>query len=182
MRALTLIRPMSAAIVHGTKRIENRPMDLPRAMRGVTTVVAVHAGKKWSEEYGRAVQMIDDCGRDMPQVSYAGMLDDEGIVGLMRLTGRVFTTADAARCSHPYGEHSVLCSAGAKVGDDPWWSGPFGYDIDRVVAFAEPIACRGMQGFWPVPGDIRRKILIEHKDEWKSAGFLLGELHSPGEP
>lgn len=138
LRALTLIRPMAAAIVHGSKRIENRPVNLPRAMRGVPTIVAVHAGKKWDDEYWATVLRVDGDGISLPYGDHVG---DEGIVGLMRLTGRVFTEA-------PYVPYPSPLRAMRR---DPWFSGPFGYEIDAVVAFPSPIPCRGMQGFWPVP-------------------------------
>lgn len=161
LRALTLIRPMAAAIVHGSKRIENRPMNLPRAMRGVETVVAVHAGRKWSEEYERAIHEIDGVWQDrhladgfhyahVKAAPYEPHMHDEGIVGLMLLSGRVFTDPRQARCLHAYGEHSVCCGDLPRVEEDPWWSGPFGYAIQHAVALDAPIAHRGMQGFWPV--------------------------------
>ena len=155
VRALTLIRPMAAAIVHGSKRIENRPRDLPRAMKGVPTIVAVHAGKGWDETYARIIEMIDGRiggvhERRVPW--YADHLKDEGIVGLMRLTGRVYTHRDgrAARRYYLDGVEWVL--------GDRWYSGPFGYEIDRVLAFPKPIECRGMQGWWPLPAHIEEMI------------------------
>lgn len=175
MRALTLIRPMSAAIVHGTKRIENRPTNLPKSMRGAPTIVAVHAGKKWSDEYWESLKQIDgrdDCtleGQDVttgiPVVQkhvpkYTRYVANEGIVGLMRLTGRVFTHRD----EHDYNTNSPqrdnndydvvrrhYLDGMRCPGSMRWYSGPFGYEIDRAVAFASPVPCRGMQGFWPVP-------------------------------
>jgi hypothetical protein len=153
MRALTLIRPMSAAIVWGSKRIENRPMNLPRTMRGVPTVVAVHAGKKWDGTYERVVEMIDGrtAGVHERRVPwYHARLHDEGIVGLMLLSGRVFTDADKPVRG--------LEGNGSTRWYDPWYSGPFGYEILAAVAFPGPLACRGMQGFWPVPPEIEEVI------------------------
>ena len=148
LRALTLIRPMSAAIVHGTKRIENRPMDLPKAMRGVETVVAVHAGKKWSEEYADLImQIIGETEWD--RLRELRLWEAEGIVGLMLLTGRVFTKTNPPPARPP---HDFTVMSGGTF--DPWFSGPFGYEIKHAVALASPIACRGMQGWWPVPEDI----------------------------
>lgn len=138
MRALTLIRPMSAAVVHGTKRIENRPRDLPKSMRDVETVVAVHAGKKWDAGYWGAVQHIDGYLQTMPL--YESRVQDEGIVGLMLLTGRVLV-------SH------IECAELVSLQTARWFGGPYGYEISRAVAFPDPIQCRGMQGWWPVPKD-----------------------------
>lgn len=150
LRAITLVRPMSAAIVHGTKRIENRPMDLPKAMRGRETIVAVHAGKGWDGDYCRTVRAIDGgIGKDQRQgvrvldgTPYEAYMEDTGIVGLMRLTGRVFTEAPITAMGIVHDEY------------DRWYYGPFGYEIADAAAFPEPIPCRGMLGFWRVPADV----------------------------
>jgi len=157
-RALTLIRPMSAAIVHGTKRIENRPQDLPKAMRGKDTVVAVHAGKGWDGDYCQTVRAIDGgIGKDQRRgvriidgTPYEARMEDQGIVGLMHLTGRVYTDADP-----PW--RSVTLAGVERAGADlpgDWYSGPYGYEIAEAAAFPEPIPCRGMLGFWRVPADV----------------------------
>lgn len=147
MRALTLIRPMAAAIVHGSKRIENRPRDLPKNMHDVQTIVAVHAGKKWDEAYADVVHEIDGdhCVTDefgQYVTPYEDRIFDEGIVGLMRLSGRTFT-----------------CRPSGIVADD-WWSGPFGYEILDAVAFEAPIPCRGALGWWTVPDDVLKAMRI----------------------
>ena len=149
MRALTFIRPMSAAIVHGTKRIENRPRDLPKPMRGKPTIVAVHAGKGWSDEYHETVYDIDGVlgtGVNRRRPEYHGRVLDQGIVGLMRLAGRVYKEiSEDDDCVYFDGETPPRSKAG------PWYSGPYGYEIARAVAFATQVPCRGMLGFWTVP-------------------------------
>lgn len=160
LRGLTLIRPMGQAIVHGTKRIENRPQNLPRAMRGVETVVAVHSGKKLDPYYTRLCRDID--GRESSACAglvlpYEENLHDEGIIGLMRLTGHVFTEADRPIINSGMGEYP-----------DRWWSGPFGYEIKEVTRLlVSAVPCRGMQGFWPVPADV-----VEQLRRYVPAGWL----------
>lgn len=138
--ALTLIRPMGAAIVHGTKRIENRPRDLPKRMRGVPTIVAVHSGKKIDGDYWHTLRSID--GDNEGRVPYFDNVEDEGIVGLMLLSGRVFRGDDTL------GFDTV----------SPWYAGPYGYEIAAAIPFPTPIPCRGMQGWWPVPNEIEAMI------------------------
>lgn len=137
LRGLTLVRPMGGAIIFGTKRIENRPNNLPKAMRGVPTVVAVHSGKKWSPEYQETVLRIDGVAR----VKYPENAHVEGIIGLMRLTGRVFTEDNRPTYIHEDGAPRL----------NPWWGGPFGYEIADVVALPQSIACPGTLGWWRVP-------------------------------
>src|SRR5579859_7896978 len=87
---------MAAAIVHGTKRIENRPRNLPKAMRGVPTVVAVHAGRGWDDAYWDTLCRIDGRPNESPPKCepYVARAQDLGFVGLMLLTGRVWTHRD----------------------------------------------------------------------------------------
>ncbi len=157
VRALTLIRPMAGAIVHGSKRIENRPRNLPAAMRGVETVVAVHAGKAWSDAYWDTVARIDGVR--------ASLTHPEGIIGLMRLSGRVFTHTMVDEPTGQYRDNNdynmVMHTWVDGVEADPgrWYSGPFGYEIKDAVAFDEPVACRGMQGWWPVPDGLLARLV-----------------------
>lgn len=131
MRALTLIQPMAWAIVSGTKRIENRPTRLPKDMRHRETCVAIHAGKKWSDEYARIV--MDVMGLDeMPEAARW-----QGIVGAAVFLG-----------------HSI---EGA-MDRDPWYSGPYGHVIGRAAALTLPIPCQGMLGWWPVPPDVAEAV------------------------
>jgi hypothetical protein len=122
---------MGWAVVSGTKRIENRPRALPKWMQGRRTLVAVHGGKGWSNEYVTTVSRI---------MGFMAIPDDgpewTGIIGAMILTGRQFTES-----TRPF----------RGVNLDPWWGGPFGYEIEWAAALPTPIQCRGMMGWWTVP-------------------------------
>lgn len=123
MLALTLIQPMASAIVIAhprAKRIENRPRNLPTKMRNVETVVAVHAGAKWDDEYAAIVRRI--LGEDWKR----GDVPAGAIVGVMTLTGKVFTNSPSRE----------------------WFSGPFGYEIKSAQAIPRPIPATGKLGFW----------------------------------
>lgn len=153
MRALTLNRPMGAAIVHGTKRLENRPRDLPKAMRGRETIVAVHSGQDFSQHYAEAVLRIDaglpyttcNPGHDTPTA-----FDARGIVGLMRLSGRVL------RGSPTVGFDT----------SDPWYSGPFAYEIIGAIALLRAVPCSGMLGWWGLPDVIVKEIAGQVPSYW----------------
>lgn len=163
MKAITLIRPMSAAIVHGTKRIENRPKNLPKLMLGVRTVVAVHAGKGWDPSYSQTLIELDGKLR----YTTTSQFTDEGIVGLMLLGGRVFThrdvrdydTCSPQRDNNDYDIRREYLLDGVKVATpSSWYSGPFGYEILSAVAFPGPMPCRGMLGFWTMPAELEAAI------------------------
>lgn len=130
MRALTLVQPMAWAIVAGSKRIENRTRPLPRWMTGRRTLVAVHAGLKWQDGYADTVQRI--MGVQPPPEARAS-----GIVGAMVLSGRQWV---ANRGAAP---------------TDPWFGGPFGYEIEWAGSLVSPITgVKGLQGFWPLPENV----------------------------
>lgn len=157
MQALTFIAPMGQAVIARRdntrggpadhplrKTIENRPRSLPGKMLDRSTIVAVHCGLKWNEEYA------DTCRRIF-EVEYSlipGAIQHGQIIGLMQLSGRQFASfADAQR-----GQPHPNCL---------WFGGPFGYEIADAVAFQDPIPCRGMQGWWPVPVKVQNEIYSE---------------------
>jgi hypothetical protein len=140
LRALTLVQPMASAIVVADarfKRTENRSRPLPRYMQGHATVVAVHAGLGWDDAYAELVRRILG-----DAIHWDRIAEHHGcIVGLMRLTGRQFTTDNPPV-------------------DDPWWSGPFGYEIEVAAALPDPILCREgfHRGWWRVPDGIASRV------------------------
>lgn len=141
LRALTLVQPMASAIIVAdarSKRTENRPRPLPRHMQGHATVVAVHAGLGWDDAYAELVRRLLGDAIDWDRIAgHHGC-----IVGLMRLTGRQFT-ADAPPIN------------------DPWWSGPYGYEIESAAALPDPVPCRDgfHRGWWRVPDHVARLVV-----------------------
>ena len=171
MRGLTFIAPMGQAVVARLdntrggvadhplrKSIDNRPKPLPKKMRGQSTIVAVHCGLKWDVNYAKTCRNI--LGDDL---DYDRAANEGGkIIGLMRLSGRQFVEA-------PFEPVEWALFAGV----NPWYGGPFGYEISEAVAFQEPILCRGNRGWWPVPADVLDQVHAEMghvAPHW--AGFL----------
>lgn len=157
MRALTLQQPMGWAIVNPhqkAKRIENRPKDLPKQMKDVETVVAVHAGKKWRDDYANMIAEILGI-KEIP------CYDEPGIIGLMRLSGRVYTHSDP-----PIVGATFTRATGMRIPTaDPWWAGNYGYEIKSAIMFPQQedgrpaIPCKGMLGFWTVPKELEAQIV-----------------------
>jgi hypothetical protein len=46
---------------------------------------------------------------------------------------------------------------------DPWFTGPYGWTLDDVVALPAPVPCRGAQGLWPVPDDVAALVIEQAK-------------------
>lgn len=146
MKALTLWRPWSDAIVHGPKRIENRTWVPPA--RVVGEVIAIHAGKRYDTAADRYCE-----ARGFAALNRHGC--PGGIVGVARIVGASdpygFVWAE-----DPYDERLVGRLSGLRT--DPWWIGPVGWLLDDVIAI-EPIPCRGAQGLWTVPADLDALVL-----------------------
>jgi hypothetical protein len=128
IRGLTLHRPWAWAIAHGTKRIENRQWEPPNWMLG--EYLAIHAGKKWDIEGAVTVAELHGLkwAHQLPPESVA-----EGIAAVAQLVG-VKTESD-----------------------DPWFSGPFGWELARIVPL-DPIPCRGRQKLWHLPPDVLEQV------------------------
>jgi hypothetical protein len=154
LRALTLIQPMASAIVADDPRrktIENRPRSLPKTMLGKKTVIAVHAGLKWNEDYAALAMRILGSAVDWDRAANLG----GHILGLAEFTGRQFVADDAAK-TIPRDHPGIL-----------WFSGPYGYAIGDAVALPEPVACRGALGWWPVPEEVTASIFAQ-APAWRS--------------
>jgi hypothetical protein len=136
MKAITLWRPWEQAIVHGSKRIENRPWALWPHMIGKP--IAVHAGKRYDIEAAESMRLSKLYDPPHPDDSPLG------IVGVM-VVGSVVDESD------PRADRNVI--------DNPWFNGPYGWVLTEVAALDEPIPARGMQGLWTLPHDVERRVL-----------------------
>lgn len=134
MKALTLWRPWTWSIVHGPKRIENRPWKPPASIIGQRLVL--HSGKTYDDEgsaYIRAAMKLTG----LPDAARA-----EGLIGVVTVKGFI--------------EEGV---GPAPVEQDAWFFGPFGWMLDDVVALKTPIPCKGAQGLWTLTPELERQVL-----------------------
>lgn len=158
MRGLTLIRPWSDAIVHGPKRVENRPWCPPRSMLGAR--IALHAGKKYATDL--TAGSIPPSWIPRPPAE-----TPQGIVGVARLVG--FLDLREGNYGQQNWRMSEAHSAASlqtlevlhTLDRDPWWCGPVGWLLDEVQALPEPIPCKGMLGLWTLPTDIEQRVLSQ---------------------
>lgn len=124
MKALAVRQPFAWALLAGHKPVENR--EWPTSVRGR---VLLHASKGCTKrEYGDAAEWIYvACGVVVPEIEE---LPRGCIVGAV-------TIVDCVE-AHP----------------SPWFVGPYGFVVEKPVALAEPIPCKGMLGFFRVPDDV----------------------------
>ena len=130
VRALTLWRPWTTAILYGPKRAENRPIRWHIPEGGL--LLAIHGGKKFDSDGAQKIRSL-----------WSEVDDHEhptGIVGACRVT-------EMRRYSQKW------------AGDDPWIFGPYCYLLDDVVPFPEPIALLGQRGMFRLDPDIEAYVV-----------------------
>ena len=155
LRALTLWRPWSDAIIFGPKRVENRGWVPPARILGER--IALHAGRR----YERGSWPWPEGYEPPPDIESA-----EGIVGTARIVGALDLRAGSQlahrRIWKPRDPRALTAEhvrRVAELDDDPWWAGPVGWLLDEVVAIPA-VACRGAQGLWTVSEPEARRVEI----------------------
>lgn len=130
MRALTVRQPWAAAIAHGPKRIENRPMPIPPKHLGTT--ILIHAGLT-----GDRVPRPSDQG---PHIRATWPRHWGALVAAATLAS--CHKAASPRCCAPWGF--------PQTDNDKLWH----WQLDNVRAIPHPIlGVRGQLGLWTVPAD-----------------------------
>ena len=119
VRAITLWRPWTTAILHGPKRVENRPRRWHIPNEGM--LLAIHGGKKFDQRGAAAIRelwpQLDDYDHPM------------GIVGACRVT-------------------DVQAIDAKLIEENPWAFGPYCYFLEDVVAFSVPVPLKGQMGLF----------------------------------
>lgn len=181
MKALTLWRPWSDAIVRGSKRVENRPWAPPASALG--QVIAIHAGARFdSEAFAGLREKASEVGVVLRDSTTCPM----GIVGTARLVGwldlrgvclpgptveerydRAYVAALPGETTHPpSAAFRARVARTLRLDDDLWWAGPVGWLLDDVVAI-DPVPCRGALGLWSMPADVeavvRERVAAAHR-------------------
>jgi hypothetical protein len=158
MRALTLWRPWTDAILYGGKRVENRPWA-PWA-RVVGRLIALHAGLRYDfdgADWMREQALFDPPGFE--NCTGGAFVGVARVAGFERFEAPVQMPLDA----EPLGE--VVTPPEPIV--DPWAFGPWCWRLDDVAPLSEAIPFRGAQGLWKVPADVEkelRRLVVQPKE------------------
>ncbi len=149
IKGYTFKQPDSWAVCQSSypnpKRILNFKKGVPKDMRGTSAVIAVHAGKTWSDEAASTVERI--CGATSFPHYEVGH-----IIGLMRFTGVFYTLDNPPPLTHP----SFM-----------WWTGPFGMEVAEAELLITPIERTGSQAFWPVSDEMEETI-YQQLPHWRN--------------
>lgn len=148
MRALTLWRPWDTAILYLGKPVENREWGPPSNLIGQR--IALHSGKKFDEEGACTIVKLCHAAQFPPPAFVEACLDraeklDSVILGTVRIA-RVLE-----RRQQHFGAPDPLATS-------PWFFGSFGWVCEDVIAFPEPVPCKGAQGLWTLPPDVEARV------------------------
>lgn len=148
MRALTLTQPWAGLVASGIKLVENRPRKMIRPD---------DFGKRFAIHASREIdQAVYDRIRELaPELRTGSHPDVAPWYRLSRITSAVIAVATldgVVGSPSALRNPGTLANAIAPLADDQrrWFFGPIGYVLRDVVALAEPVPCRGWQGFWCV--------------------------------
>ena len=137
MKALSVLPPWWAMILHQGKDIENRTW--PTNFRGT---IYLHVGKKF--EHAEIVADLHRIAHEMPGVEVPAYCDplnaDRLLMRLRRSSGCIVGRVDIVGC--------------VQRSDSPWFFGPYGFQLANPVAFERPIPYRGERGLFDVPDGI----------------------------
>ncbi len=148
---LTLWPEWAWAVGHLGKRIENRSWHPPRWAVGA--LIAIHGGAAFGGQAGRvrdgaAPEAWGYAARAMLAMALRAGQAPVGPVTMARLI------AEAQSKIVAVGRLSSVVTESA----DPWFVGPLGWVLSDVVTLPEPVPCRGSQGLWTLPDDVRAAV------------------------
>jgi hypothetical protein len=133
MLALTLHQPWAFAVAHLGKDVENRGWPPPAKV--IDQRIAIHAGLHVDRE---AMDHLRRIGIALPDSLVAG-----AVVATVRVAG-VREWRKAWPTQPPLSR---------------WFTGPFGWQLEDVLALAKPVPCKGRQGLWRLPDDVEARVL-----------------------
>jgi len=172
MRALTLTQPWAGLVASGIKLVENRPRPMIKR-EDFGKPFAIHASREIDESvYDRIAEIAPDilkierrgestirtvpCFRDW----YRFSRDTSAVIAVATISDVV--TTHNGWPAHDLGDGRKLT---VTLGDQGrWYFGPVGYLLRDVHALADPVPCRGWQGFWTLPDDIEARVLDQLKE------------------
>lgn len=143
MKALTLWQPWAWWVASGQKPVENRPWKPPASAIGTT--IAIHAGQRYDCD---ALSFIEKA-----TLVLEDRLDADGLV-----SGRTGAVLGVARITG-YVQEGQLHPDPAL--ESPWFFGPFGWTLDKIVTLKDPVPCKGALGLWRLPDDICEKVAAQ---------------------
>ena len=134
VKIISVRQPWAWLIVAGHKDIENRTWRTSYRGR-----LLIHASKAMDpEDFPMQRKWIRESGIVIPEDLPRG-----AIVGAATLTD---VWGDGVNTSVNTVTHPRMADEIKHAQDNPWFEGPYGFEMADAVEFAEPIPCRGQLG------------------------------------
>jgi hypothetical protein len=153
MRALTLTQPWAGLVASGIKLVENRPRKMIKR-EDFGKPFAVHASREIHEH------VYDMLRESAPELFEPGTR--ERWYPLSRVTSAILAVSTLENALYVGGcTRDAIRKALARIGLEEQHRFAFGptiYVLDEMRRLAEPVTCRGWQGFWTVADDVAAKV------------------------
>ncbi len=143
MKALTLRHPWPWAICWLGKDIENRTWTPRPDQLKPGEQIAIHGGKAPQTKSG-----------DIEVIEAIDWMDSKGLVGTHSCT--------KDHVVDPYASAIVAVATydgAVRASASPWFIGPYGWHLDKVIVLSKPVKCRGAQGLWTMPIDVEARVM-----------------------
>ena len=152
MLALTLKHPWPFAVARLGKDVENRTWR-PRGL-SVGQWFIIHGGAQPTSK-GQAVAIYQEA---------VLLIAEHGRISAFREHSATDILDDVLDCSGVV----AACKFGGVVTDPAsggdWFEGPIGWRLTDVFVLPEPIACKGAQGLWTLPDDVRAEVRRQYAE------------------
>ena len=152
MYALTEIAPWGTVIMLMGKNVENRGWAPPKHLIGQR--FAIHQGKKLSEP---ALAHLQEHYRGQPTRS---SVVQGAVLGTVRLQGFVFIRSSGVAFASVYDQPGLTDTEAVDALNSPWraHSASCLWVLADPKPLNNPILCRGAQGLWKLPADVRAAV------------------------
>lgn len=141
-RGISVRQPWAWAIARGWKPVENRTRAFPSKLIGVP--IALHASLTPEPE-----AFPPDSGA---RAALAAAEAEDPLLALGAVIAVVTFSGSHVTCRSGLG--GPVCTSWSETARDHWV-------VDSAQPLAEPVPCRGMQGFWPVPDSVAEAVAAQ---------------------
>jgi len=166
MRALTLTQPWCGLVASGIKLVENRPRPMIKS-EDFGKPFALHASREIDEDaYGRIFEIAPELRPEaerrwwymLTRISSAVIavaVIEREIHAAFDINKQIYAIEIPSRNPRRPPQQPGPIDLGDQL---RWFFGRIGYVLRDVRALAEPVPCRGFQGFWTLTHDVQARV------------------------
>lgn len=157
MRALSIVQPWGAAVLHFGKQLENRSWRPPRLTVGER--IALHTSSKPPGRY--ELERVANLAGVAFDVSFTAFSDRGAVELVPTLDGHPLHAGAIIGTVLVRGCFESRAAAVLELGEQAarWWIGPKAWWLSEPRPLRRPVSCRGALGLWTLPADVERVVL-----------------------